>query len=545
MLQRKKLLGGSAELKSKLLSGINKMGDAVGSTLGPKGRTVLIQNDYGDVTATKDGVTVAKNIVLEDNVENMAAIVLREASMKTNDKVGDGTTTATVLAQSIINVGFDKIDKIKNIHLFKKGIEDAAEKVYEYIDENSIELKIKDTELLNNVATISANNDTELGNLLGYAFEQVGEDGVITISEGKTFETTFSLIEGYRFNRGYLSQSFITNQKTKKVEFEGAIIIIIGEKITSADPIFNLIERTKNAMLNSNYQRPYLIICDDIDERVLQLFVINNLRGNGKFAVIKSPGINLDRKDLLLDLAVSVNANILGKEYGRVIEEANSNDFGTAASIEIDKETTTIIDPFLIDSGKERLKNHIENVKHQYEEMDTGFLKDQVKSRIARLSNGIGILYVGGSSDMEIKEKIDRVDDAVHALQAAITDGIVPGGGSLFIKAFKEVKQPQSYGYDYDKGFSTLLESLRSPLKKMLKNAGKEVTAVQHVLSMDYSDPNNGYDILNDNFVDDMISEGIIDPKSVLINALKNAVSITGTFLTTDYAIVNSNYMEE
>jgi chaperonin GroEL len=537
-MQRKKLISGTD--LHKIANGIDKMAQAVGSTLGPKGRTVLIQDDYGMVKSTKDGVTVAKNIILEDDIENLGATVVREICEKTNEIAGDGTTTALVLANAIIKLGLEVLKQNPEINqtVFKREIEASAEQVYVLIDETSIPLDLSNTDMLKAVATISANNDPELGNLLSHAFQSVGSEGEISIVEGKNFETNFELIDGYRFNRGFTSPSFITNTKNKKAELENVIIVVVGDKLTSIDDFFEFLERTKANVLNEDLKKPYLLICEDIDEKVSQLLIYNKLKGNLNIAIVKGPGINFDRRDLLLDIAKMTNAQIIGKEYGLDFKEATSEVYGFAMDVEIDKDQTTLMGHGGKDS--ETLKKHIEDVTFQYEKMDEGFLKDKVKERIARMSGGIGVIYAGGSTPLEIFEKIDRLEDAKNALKSAIEEGVVPGGGSMLLVARRYLNAG-----DIKKGGYVLAESLAAPLMTMMVNSGASQPNIKELLNMVNRTPGSGVNMLTEKYCENMIESNIVDSAKVVKTALRNAVSVAALFLTTQYAIVNSNYMTE
>lgn len=529
---KKKLI--SPDETGKLLVGINKMADAVKSTLGPKGKNVLIQDEFGNVRSTKDGVTVARSLYLEDPVEDLAARVLREVASKTNDVVGDGTTTATVLAQKIINYGFNLIDKGSDSNILKKEIDDAVEIVCKRIDSMRIPISFEDKELLERVAVISANNDEKLGKLLSEAFVKVGKKGIVTVQEGKRTEDYFEHAEGLRFSRGYLSSSFINNMKNKSCEYENPAIIIVGEKITAVDPLFDFLQKVQQS---NPLKKPILLICEDIDEKILSLLVLNKMRGQIDICVIKSPGINLERSDLLVDIAVITGGKIISSELANSFETADIRSVGLAESVKVTDNSTTILGG---NKNEKVFKEHIENLSGQVEAVEEEYFKKKLEERIAKLLGGIGIIYAGGISEIEVKEKMDRIDDALHALQAALEGGILPGGGTVFLKCIDVLP-------DSGKGYEIIRKVLAAPLHQMLVNSGitASIDADRILQEVKTRGDMFGYNVLLGRYEDNMLSAGIIDATKVLKSTLRSAASVAGLFLTTSYVIANTESRNE
>ena len=527
MRSTKQLVG--IEGREKLLSGINKMADAVKSTLGPMGRNVLIQDEYGNVKTTKDGVSVAKALYLQDELENLAASVLREVSVKTNDVAGDGTTTAMVLAQAIIKSAFHYInDKSLNAIDCKRGIDYEVEQICSYIDSIKKPITLSDEFVLESVASISTNNDPVLGKMLAQAFIAVGESGRVTVHEGKSVDTYFQKNEGISFSRGYTSSSFINNMKNRSCEFnEGCYILLVGEKITDIDSFFNFLQISQNREVKS----PVLVICEDIDEKIVNLLAINKLKGIIDVCVIKSPGLNLERRDLLEDIAISVGGKVISSTEGYSFQHASIDDYGFAESIKVTDNTTTIIGGA---KNAEKFEERIDVLKGQIEATEEQMLKDRITERIAKLKGGIGIIYAGGSSEFEIAEKIDRIQDGIHAVQAVLEDGIVPGGGFALLR----------YRSDYDLTF--LKQAITAPLVQMLINSGFHKDNTSNFLDkMKTESIEVGYDIKHNVRVDNMYEHGIIDSAKVVKSALRNAGSVAGLFITTEYVIANSEYKEQ
>ena len=527
MRSTKKLVG--VDGREKLLAGINKMADAVKSTLGPMGRNVLIQDEYGNVKTTKDGVSVAKALYLHDDLENLAATVLREVSVKTNDIAGDGTTTAMVLAQTIIKAAFYHIN-YHNMNAIdcKRGIDFEVEKICSYIDSIKKPVTLADEFILKSVASISTNNDPVLGKMLAQAFIAVGESGRVTVHEGKSVDTYFQKNEGISFSRGYTSSSFINNMKNRSCEFnEGCYVLLVGEKITDVDSFFNFLQISQK----SEFKSPVLVICEDIDEKIVNLLAINKLKGIIDICVIKSPGLNLERRDLLEDIAISVGGKVISSAEGYSFQHASIEDYGFAESIKVTDNTTTIIGGA---KDNEKFEERIEVLKAQIEATEEQMLKDRITERIAKLKGGIGIIYAGGSSEFEIAEKIDRIQDGIHAVQAVLEDGIVPGGGFALLR----------YKSDYNLTF--LKDAIMAPLAQMLINAGFEKEKILNVLDgMKRESVEVGFDIKQNIRVDDMYKAGIIDSAKVVKSALRNAGSVAGLFITTEYVIANSEYKEQ
>lgn len=528
--------------RKELLSGINKMANAVKSTMGPQGRNVLIQDEYGKVRSTKDGVTVAKNIYLKDPIENIAAEVLREVASKTNDIVGDGTTTATMLAQILINKGFKEIEKGYDPNTLKNEMEVAAEKACDFIEKSSVKISLSDSALLQHVATVSANNDVKLGKLLAEAFVAVGEDGVVNVREGKKIEDSFDLVPGMRFQRGYVSTSFINNHTKKTYEGQDVLVLIIGQKVSGVDDVLDLIERSKKYFAEKEDFRancPMLIVCDDIDDKAVSIFAINALKGLLNNCVIKSPGINLDREDLIKDFAMFTGATILGNRYGKPINTAGPNDFGYVKKVTVSKDEITISEG---QSNDEEMKKYISDLKYQSEHHVEEFGKNKLNQRIARLLGGVGTIYAGGHTELEIKEKMDRIDDALRSMEASIEDGIIPGGGSEFLRVANKMDNgyyADSFVESKSMGEKIVIEAIKTPFTQLLYNYNvNKVTSYNKIVAEISSHGDKaGMNMVTGEVVSDMIEAGIIDSVKVAKSSLRNAVSVAGIFLTTSFVI--------
>lgn len=534
-MQKKKQLYGPEGVEH-LLIGINKMANAVGSTLGPQGRNVLIQDEYGSVRSTKDGFTVAKELELMDNLENVGARILREVSMKTNEIAGDGTTTSTVLAQSIINLGFDAVNNGIDGIVVKRQIEDYVDNLCTALDGMSLPIDIK-SEYLEAVASIAANNDIVLGNLLAHAFREVGESGIVTVVEGRGLEDSFEHSEGISFNRGYTSSSFVNNEAVKAWESNNVMIIFIGEKITNADDLFSIIE-AGFAETVITPEKNFLIICDDIDEKIQSLLILNKMKGLLNVCIVKGPGHNLDRRSLMTDLAVMTGGTILSNDSITEVRNGTAAHYGFADSVKVDFNTTTII------GGKKNqaiFDLHVENLKSQIEVTKEEFAVSRLQERIARLNGGIGVIYAGGASPFEIKEKMDRLNDAVHALKGAMEEGILPGGGVALIHASKNIEDMD------DTGEEIMKQVIESPLRKMLENAGIIGNEADIIVDDVYNTDTlfGGYDLKNKIVNENMISGNVIDVTKVVKSALINAASVASLFLTTEYIIVNCDYKSD
>lgn len=510
----------SEEARKKILDGVNAVADAVRVTIGPKGRNVLIEKSYGSPTVTNDGVTIAKEIDLEDPFENLGAQLLKEIASKANDVAGDGTTTATILGQAMIQEGLKNLAAGANPMIMKEGIYLALNKVLSYIKSNAI--GISQREKIAQVGAISANNDNEIGNLIADAMEKVGKEGVITVEEAKSLETTLDVVEGMQFDRGYLSPYFATNQKSMTVELSDALILIYDKKISSMKDLVPLLEKV------SQSGQPLLIIAEEVEGEALATLVVNKLRGALNVCAVKAPGFGDRRKAMLEDLAVLTKAQVISEDLGMKLENVDMKDLGSAKKITIDKENTTIIEGAGVTKD---IKSRIEAIKREIEETSSDYDREKLQERLAKLAGGVAVINVGAATETEMKERKARVEDALSATRAAIEEGIVAGGGLTLVKAISEVDKINEKG-DVQVGVDILKKSLASPMKYIAENAGLEgAVVIEKALSS-----NKGLNARTGEWVD-MIKEGIIDPAKVTRSALQNAVSIAALLLTTEVAI--------
>ncbi|EEF81425.1 chaperonin GroEL [Borreliella valaisiana] len=514
------------DARKSLLSGVEKLSNAVKVTLGPKGRNVLIDKKFGSPTVTKDGVSVAREIELENPFENMGAQLLKEVAIKTNDVAGDGTTTATVLAYAIAREGLKNVSSGINPIGIKKGIDHAVNLAAEKIRQSA--KKITTKEEIAQVASISANNDSYIGEKIAEAMDKVGKDGVITVEESKTFDTTISYVEGMQFDRGYLSPYFSTNKENMSVSFDDAFILIYEKKISSIKELLPVLEK----VLGTN--KPLLIIAEDIEGDALAALVLNSVRGALKVCAIKSPGFGDRRKAMLEDIAVLTGGTLISEELGLTLETVEIEQLGQAKTIKVDKDNTTIINT----GNKEQIKERSELIKKQIEDSTSEYDKEKLQERLAKLVGGVAVINVGAVTEVELKEKKHRVEDALSATRAAVEEGVVPGGGSTLIEVamYLDTIDTSKLSYEEKQGFEIVKRSLEEPMRQIISNAGFEGSIYIHQIKTEKK--GLGFDASSFKWVN-MIESGIIDPAKVTRSALQNAASIAGLLLTTECAITD------
>ncbi len=512
----------SLDARSALKSGVDKLANAVKVTLGPKGRNVVIEKKFGAPTVTKDGVTVAKEIELEDKLENVGAQMVREVASKTSDVAGDGTTTATVLAQSIVNEGLKNVTAGANPMSIKRGIDAARDSVVDAIQKQAKDLP--DSQQIAQVATISANDDTEVGEKIAEAMEKVGKDGVITVEESKTAETFLETVEGMQFDRGYLSPYFVTNSESMDAEMEDAYLLIHDKKISNMKDLLPLLEKVVQT------GKPVVIIAEDIEGEALATLVVNKLRGTFKVLAVKAPGFGDRRKAMLEDIAVLTGGTVISEDAGYKLDNATLDYLGTAKRVVSDKDNTTIVDG---GGSEDAIKARINEIKVQVEKTTSDYDKEKLQERLAKLSGGVAVINVGAATEVEMKEKKARVEDALHATRAAVEEGIVPGGGVALLRSVSSLDKVK-VDDEQQVGVDIMRRALEEPIRQIVTNAGAEASiVVQNVRDRkgDY-----GYDARNDEYVK-MFEAGIIDPAKVARVAVENAASIAGMVLTTEAAI--------
>ena len=512
------------DARTSLKNGVDKLANAVRVTLGPKGRNVVVEKQFGAPAVTKDGVSVAKEIELEDRLENVGAQMVKEVASKTSDVAGDGTTTATVLAQSIISEGLKNVTAGANPMEIKKGIDLAKDRVVKFISENSKD--IPDSNQIAQVATISANDDEEIGTKIAEAMDNVGKDGVITVEESKTAETYLEFVEGLQFDRGYLSPYFVSNSDTMEAELEDPYILVHDKKITNMKDILPLLEKVVQS------GKPILIIAEDIEGEALATLVVNKLRGTFNVVAVKAPGFGDRRKSMLEDIATLTGATLVSEEQGYKLESITLDDLGTCKKVVTDKDNTTIVDG---GGDKETITNRINEIRVHIEKTQSDYDREKLQERLAKLSGGVAVLNVGAATEVEMKEKKDRVDDALHATRAAVEEGIVTGGGVILLRASKDLDNIET-STNLQVGVDIMKRALEGPIRQICSNAGVEPSiVVQKVLE---SEDDFGYDARNGEYVD-MFKAGIIDPAKVSRVAVENASSISGLLLTTEVAITD------
>lgn len=513
------------EARKKIQKGVKTLAEAVKVTLGPKGRHVVIDKSFGSPQVTKDGVTVAKEVELADKHENMGAQMVKEVASKTADKAGDGTTTATVLAEAIYTEGLRNVTAGANPMDLKRGIDKAVKVVVDQI--RKISKPVQHHKEIAQVATISANNDSEIGNLIAEAMEKVGKNGSITVEEAKGFETVLDVVEGMNFNRGYLSSYFATNPETQECVLEDALVLIYDKKISGIKDFLPVLQQVAES------GRPLLIIAEDIEGEALATLVVNRIRGGFRVCAVKAPGFGDRRKAMLEDIAILTGGQLISEELGMKLENANLAMLGKAKKVIVSKEDTTIVEGM---GEKEALEARCESIKKQIEDSSSDYDKEKLQERLAKLSGGVAVIRVGAATEIEMKEKKDRVDDAQHATIAAVEEGILPGGGTALIRCIPTLEAflPMLTNEDEQIGARIVLKALSAPLKQIAANAGKEGAIIfQQVMSRS---ANEGYDALRDAYTD-MLEAGILDPAKVTRSALESAASVAGLLLTTEALI--------
>ena len=514
------------DARDGLKRGVDALANAVKVTLGPKGRNVIISKAFGAPTVTKDGVSVAKEIELENELENMGAQMVKEVASKTNDLAGDGTTTATVLAQAIVKEGLKNVAAGANPMDLKRGIDKAVAAIVADLEKQAKKVG-NSSEKIKQVAAISANNDNTIGELIATAFSKVGKEGVITVEEAKGMETYVDVVEGMQFDRGYLSPYFVTDADKMIVDLENPYILLFDKKISNLQEILPILEPVSQA------GRPLLIIAEDVDGQALATLVVNKLRGGLKIAAVKAPGFGDRRKAMLEDIAILTGGTVISEERGFSLENATLDLLGTAETITVDKDNTTIVNGA---GNADAIKTRVNQIKAQIETTTSDYDKEKLQERLAKLAGGVAVLYVGAASEVEMKEKKDRVDDALHATRAAVEEGIVAGGGVALVRAKKVLEKITTENLDESTGVQIINKAVEAPLRIIVENAGGEGSVVLNKVLEGKKD--FGYDAKNDVYVD-MLEAGIIDPKKVTRVALENAASVAGMILTTECALID------
>ncbi|WP_292070934.1 chaperonin GroEL [Brevundimonas sp. UBA7534] len=522
-----KIVQFNTDARDKMLKGVNVLANAVKVTLGPKGRNVVIQKSFGAPRSTKDGVSVAKEIELEDAFENMGAQMIREVASKTNDKAGDGTTTATVLAQAIVQEGLKAVAAGMNPMDLKRGIDKAVGLVLEEIKTNS--KPVSNNSEIAQVGTISANGDSEIGELIAQAMAKVGNEGVITVEEAKTADTTVDVVEGMQFDRGYLSPYFITNADKMEAVLEEPLILLFEKKLTSLQAMLPILE----AVVQSG--RPLLIIAEDIEGEALATLVVNKLRGGLRVAAVKAPGFGDRRKAMLEDIAILTGGQVISEDLGIKLESVTLDMLGKAKKVSITKDDTTIVEGV---GGKEEIEARVAQIKRQIEDTTSDYDKEKLQERLAKLAGGVAVLRVGGSTEVEVKEKKDRVDDALNATRAAADEGIVPGGGIALLKASKILADVKGDNADQNAGIAIIRRALQAPIRQISENAGVEGSiVVGKVLENDQA--SYGFNAQTEEY-GDLVQMGVIDPAKVVRTALQDAASVAGILITTEAAVADA-----
>jgi len=514
------------EARDSIKRGVNALADAVKVTLGPRGRNVIIGKSFGGPQITKDGVTVAKEIELEDPLENMGAQMVKEVASKTNDLAGDGTTTATVLAQAIVKEGLKNVAAGANPMDLKAGIDKAVAAITANLNKQAKKVN-NSSGMIKQVASISANNDELIGNLISEAFGKVGKEGVITVEESKGTETYVDVVEGMQFDRGYLSPYFVTDSEKMQTEMENPMILLYDKKVSTMKDLLPILEPV------AQQGKSLLIIAEDVDGEALATLVVNKLRGSLKIAAVKAPGFGDRRKAMLEDIAILTGGTVISEELGFTLENATLEMLGTAETVTIDKDNTTIVKGA---GNKNDIKARVNQIKAQIETTTSDYDKEKLQERLAKLAGGVAVLYVGAASEVEMKEKKDRVDDALNATRAAVEEGIVAGGGVALVRAISVLEKLSADSIDEKTGINIVAKAIESPLRTIVENAGGEGSVV---INKVLEGKNNfGYDAKSDKYVD-MLKAGIIDPKKVTRVALENAASVAGMILTTECALVD------
>jgi len=521
----------SDDARSRLVRGVNILANAVKATLGPKGRNAVLEKSFGAPTITKDGVSVAKEIELKDKFENMGAQMVKEVASNTSDEAGDGTTTATVLAQAIIREGLKAVASGRNPMDIKRGIDKGVAAAIEEL--KKLSKPCKDTKAIAQVGTISANSDESIGKTIAEAMEKVGKEGVITVEEGSSLQNELEVVEGMQFDRGYLSPYFINNQANQSAELEKPYILLVDKKISNIREMLPVLEAVAKA------GRPLLVVAEDVEGEALATLVVNNIRGILKVASVKAPGFGDRRKAMLQDIAVLTGGTVISDEVGLSLEKASVNDLGEAKKVLVEKENTTIIDG----AGKHTdIKGRVESIRQQIEEATSDYDKEKLQERVAKLSGGVAVIKVGASTEIEMKEKKARVEDALHATRAAVEEGVVPGGGVALVRALKAIEKLVGKNEDQTTGIKILARSIEEPLRQIVANAGEDAAVVLNRVREGKG--TFGYNAATSEY-GDMIEMGILDPTKVTRLALQNAASVAGLLLTTEVMIAESPKEDE
>ncbi|MGS4345528.1 chaperonin GroEL [Myroides odoratus] len=514
------------EAREGLKRGVDALANAVKVTLGPKGRNVIIGKAFGAPTVTKDGVSVAKEVELEDALENMGAQMVKEVASKTNDLAGDGTTTATVLAQAIVKEGLKNVAAGANPMDLKRGMDKAVEVIVNHLKDQAQEVG-GSMDKIQQIASISANNDEFIGELIARAFEKVGKEGVITVEEAKGTETFVDVVEGMQFDRGYLSPYFVTNSEKMEVELDSPYILLYDKKVSSLKELLPVLEPVAQS------GKPLLIIAEDVDGEALSTLVVNKLRGALKIAAVKAPGFGDRRKAMLEDIAILTGGVVISEEQGYTLENTTLEMLGTCKRVSIDKDNTTIVSG---SGASDMIQNRVNQIKAQMETTTSDYDREKLQERLAKLAGGVAVLYVGAATEVEMKEKKDRVDDALHATRAAIEEGIVAGGGVALLRAKANLNSIQAVNADEETGIQIIAKAIEAPLRTIVENAGLEGSVV--VAKVLEGDNNFGYNAKTNEYID-MLQAGVIDPKKVTRVALENAASVAGMILITECALVD------
>ncbi len=513
------------DARVKMLEGVNVLANAVRVTLGPKGRNVVLDKSYGSPAITKDGVSVAKEIELEDKFMNMGAQMVKEVASKANDAAGDGTTTATVLAQSIINEGLKSIAAGMNPMDLKRGIDKAVVAAVEELKKLSV--ACTDSKSIAQVGTISANSDASVGNLIAEAMEKVGRDGVITVEDGTGFEDKLDLVEGMQFDRGYLSPYFINKAESATVEFDEPFILLVDKKVSNIRDILPVLEGVAKA------GKPLVIIAEDVESEALATLVVNNMRGIVKVAAVKAPGFGDRRKAMLQDIAILTNGTVISEELGMKLDAATINDLGKSKRIVITKDNTTIIDG---SGDKQAISDRVAQIRKSIEDSSSEYDKEKLQERVAKLAGGVAVIKVGGATEVEMKEKKDRVDDALHATRAAVEEGVVAGGGVALVRVAAKIADLKGDNEDQNVGIKVAIKAMESPLRQIVANAGEEPSVIANAVRS--GEGNYGYNAATEKY-GDMLEMGILDPTKVTRSALQFAASIAGLMITTECMITD------
>ena len=514
------------DARSRMVKGVNILANAVKVTLGPKGRNVVLEKSFGAPTVTKDGVSVAKEIELEDKFENMGAQMVKEVSSQTSDIAGDGTTTATVLAQAIVREGMKAVAAGMNPMDLKRGIDKAVGSAVEFL--HGMSTPCADTNAIAQVGTISANSDTSVGGIIAEAMEKVGKEGVITVEEGSSFDNELDVVEGMQFDRGYLSPYFVNDQQTMSAELEEPLILLYDKKISNIRDLLPVLEGVAKA------GKPLLIIAEDIEGEALATLVVNSMRGIVKVCAVKAPGFGDRRKAMLQDIAILTGGQVISEEVGLSLEKATLDDLGSAKKVSVSKENTTIVDGA---GSTDEIQGRISQIKAQIEESTSDYDKEKMQERVAKLAGGVAVIKVGAATEMEMKEKKARVEDALHATRAAVEEGVVPGGGVALIRARASITDLKGDNHDQDVGIDIARRAMEEPLRQIVANAGDEASVVTN--NVEEKDGNYGYNAANGEY-GDMIEMGILDPTKVTRSALQNAASVAGLLITTECMIAEA-----